>query len=124
MKYCSKIHFRILKIKCNWIDPSIKIFNLVDKHLGYNGSDLRGRDVKHETADARYVAMYLIKKTNPLISIIEIAKLFKRSRAPIYRTLTLIDWSAKHDKKFKAKINIVAKEVFCLPCIYRKLVSL
>lgn len=120
--YCSKIHFRVIKINCHWINPSLKVFELVETMLGYNGSDLRGSNAKIETNDARYVAMCCIKKLNPSISTFELGKLFKRSRAASYRMMEVSKAFSKTDKKFKEKLNLVSNELFCLRCIYKKVV--
>lgn len=115
---CNKTRFRVIKINCYWVNPTSKVFELVESLLGYDGGDLRGNNAKQDANDARYVAVCCIKKLIPSISMIELGKLFKRSRASTYRIMAIIKSFTKTDKQFQQKLNLISQQIFCSPCFY------
>lgn len=120
--YCSKIYFRIIKINCHCENKMIKVFDLIKKNLNHNIESLQGKDLHYDSNDARYVALYCIKKLMPDISMAELGSLFKRTRTSSYRIMIIIESLIKHDKSFQNKLKLISNELFCMQCIYKKMV--
>ena len=87
-----------------------KIFVAVEKKYGVNKSELIGKSRVKEVAQARHVAIYLIRTITEM-SLPAIGKLFNRDHSTVLSSLEAIDKKMASSTAFEADINNLIKEI-------------
>ena len=87
-----------------------KIFVAVEKKYGVNKSELIGKSRVKEVAQARHVAIYLIRTITEM-SLPTIGKIFNRDHSTVLSSLDSIDKKMASSTAFEADINNLIKEI-------------
>jgi chromosomal replication initiator protein len=88
-----------------------KILGIVSKHYDVSIEDLKSQKRTENIANARHVAIYIIKNLTNL-SLKEIGNIFSgRNHATIISSINKVDTNIKTKKKIGAEINSLIKEI-------------
>ena len=87
-----------------------KIFAAIEKKYEVSKADLISQSRVKEIAQARHVAIYLIRTITEM-SFPAIGKIFNRNHATIMSSLDVIDKKMASSSAFEAEINNLIKEI-------------
>ena len=87
-----------------------KIFSAVDKKYNVKKSDLVGKSRVKEIANARHVAIYLIRTLTEM-SLPNIGKIFNRDHATVMSSIDNVERRLDSSQQFEAEINDIIKEI-------------
>ena len=87
-----------------------KIFSAVDKKYNVKKSDLTGKSRVKEIANARHIAIYLIRTLTEM-SLPNIGKIFNRDHATIMSSIDNVEKRLDSSQQFEAEINEIIKEI-------------
>ena len=87
-----------------------KIFSAVDKKYNVKKSDLVGKSRVKEIANARHVAIYLIRTLTEM-SLPNIGKIFNRDHATVMSSIDNVEKRLDSSQQFEAEINEIIKEI-------------
>ena len=87
-----------------------KIFSAVDKKYSVKKSDLTGKSRVKEIANARHIAIYLIRTLTEM-SLPNIGKIFNRDHATIMSSIDNVEKRLDSSQQFEAEINEIIKEI-------------
>ncbi len=87
-----------------------KIFSAVDKKYNVKKSDLTGKSRVKEIANARHIAIYLIRTLTEM-SLPNIGKIFNRDHATVMSSLDNVEKRLDESQQFENEINDIIKEI-------------
>lgn len=87
-----------------------KIFAAVDKKYNVKKSDLTGKSRVKEIANARHIAIYLIRTLTEM-SLPNIGKIFNRDHATVISSIDNVEKRLDSSQQFEAEINEIIKEI-------------
>ncbi len=87
-----------------------KIFSAIDKKYNVKKSDLTGKSRVKEIANARHIAIYLIRTLTEM-SLPNIGKIFNRDHATVMSSIDNIEKRLDTSAQFEAEINEIIKEI-------------
>lgn len=87
-----------------------KIFNLVEKKYGVKKYDLEGKSRVKDIANARHIAIYLIRNITEM-SLPNIGKLFNRDHATVIASIDNVENRMAKFPQFETEINELIKEI-------------
>ena len=87
-----------------------KIFAAVDKKYNVKKSDLTGKSRVKEIANARHIAIYLIRTLTEM-SLPNIGKIFNRDHATVMSSIDNVEKRLDSSQQFEAEINEIIKEI-------------
>ena len=87
-----------------------KIFAAIDKKYNVKKSDLTGKSRVKEIANARHIAIYLIRTLTEM-SLPNIGKIFNRDHATVMSSIDNVEKRLDSSQQFEAEINEIIKEI-------------
>ncbi len=87
-----------------------KIFAAVDRRYSVKKSDLVGKSRVKEVANARHVAIYLIRTLTEM-SLPNIGKIFNRDHATVMSSIDNVEKRLDSSQEFEVEINDIIKEI-------------
>lgn len=87
-----------------------KIFAAVEKKYNVKKSELSGKSRVKEIANARHIAIYLIRSITEM-SLPNIGKLFNRDHATVMSSIDNVESRISSSPQFEAEINEIIKEI-------------
>lgn len=121
MKHCYQQPYHVTCVSCLYppiinkrfkeADFHLKILNIVSVHLGFQSYDIIGLSRKREIVDARHLAMILIIKYLPKLTLNEIGKGFKRDHATVISAKKKCKSLINTNKEFKLKYTELVKKI-------------
>lgn len=95
------------------ISPQViteKIFKIVCKHMQVEENEVRSKSRKKETATARHIIIYLIKKYTPY-SLKQIGMIFGKDHTTIMNSVAVVENRIKTEPLFEREITEIEHEI-------------
>lgn len=101
------------KINVNFLYNMIgETVRLTAEHYGVSLNDLMLRTRKREVSEPRMVAMYLLKKRNPKMTLYEISDYFGGyNHATVINALNKVRWFIETNREFRTKVQSIERDL-------------